>query len=128
MRKTAYEVRISYWSSDVCSSDLVTGGFMPGREQITVIPVRKTPTIWLVMDHEQFTGMPLFTPKRTCGNMASACRLQHWTGRRRCSTRDEAPESRGTTTQDRPGQKLPRSVRRVRPVVSTTRPDPLARS
>src|SRR3546814_10962741 len=28
-QKTAYEMRISVWSSDVCSSDL--GGIMPGR-------------------------------------------------------------------------------------------------
>src|SRR3546814_9642849 len=26
-RKTAYDMRISYWSSDVCSSDLEAGGF-----------------------------------------------------------------------------------------------------
>src|SRR3546814_2948050 len=30
-QKTAYEMRISDWSSDVCSSDLLLGGFtMPG--------------------------------------------------------------------------------------------------
>src|SRR3546814_9888002 len=31
-QKTAYERRISDWSSDVCSSDLCTTGFMPAEE------------------------------------------------------------------------------------------------
>src|SRR3546814_20587839 len=30
-QKTAYEMRISDWSSDVCSSDLLVGGFRPRR-------------------------------------------------------------------------------------------------
>src|SRR3546814_395379 len=32
-QKTAYEMRISDWSSDVCSSDLPTGGEVPGNVQ-----------------------------------------------------------------------------------------------
>src|SRR3546814_2456569 len=32
-QKTAYEMRISDWSSDVCSSDLVTG-VAPGGEEV----------------------------------------------------------------------------------------------
>src|SRR3546814_6957687 len=32
-QKTAYEMRISDWSSDVCSSDLVAGRFCRCREQ-----------------------------------------------------------------------------------------------
>src|SRR3546814_6357393 len=32
-QKTAYEMRISDWSSDVCSSDLVSTGLPPGDEQ-----------------------------------------------------------------------------------------------
>src|SRR3546814_10642378 len=36
-QKTAYEVRISYWSSDVCSSDLMTwGSWMPHKFKIAV--------------------------------------------------------------------------------------------
>src|SRR3546814_20114451 len=31
-QKTAYEMRISDWSSDVCSSDLVKKGCYPGQE------------------------------------------------------------------------------------------------
>src|SRR3546814_3274476 len=31
-QKTAYEMRISDWSSDVCSSDLKTAGYTPGME------------------------------------------------------------------------------------------------
>src|SRR3546814_1064158 len=31
-QKTAYEMRISDWSSDVCSSDLVGGGYHHGRD------------------------------------------------------------------------------------------------
>src|SRR3546814_1832471 len=33
-QKTAYEMRISDWSSDVCSSDLRTGGGAPVRGKI----------------------------------------------------------------------------------------------
>src|SRR3546814_17053257 len=33
MQKTAYEVGISYWSSDVCSSDLGRGGKRPSRSR-----------------------------------------------------------------------------------------------
>src|SRR3546814_9827553 len=29
-QKTAYEMRISDWSSDVCSSDLILGGYVAG--------------------------------------------------------------------------------------------------
>src|SRR3546814_10577962 len=32
-QKTAYEMRISDWSSDVCSSDLATGVFTEGHEK-----------------------------------------------------------------------------------------------
>src|SRR3546814_5849184 len=39
MQKTAYEVRISDWSSDVCSSDLI-GGFRPVPGQFGVEPGR----------------------------------------------------------------------------------------
>src|SRR3546814_3260591 len=38
MRKTAYEMRISDWSSDVCSSDLRNGGILlipPGDYRVT---------------------------------------------------------------------------------------------
>src|SRR3546814_3495862 len=33
-QKTAYEMRISDWSSDVCSSDLVTAWVVPGSEAV----------------------------------------------------------------------------------------------
>src|SRR3546814_10545863 len=32
-QKTAYEMRISDWSSDVCSSDLLTDKFFPGVQK-----------------------------------------------------------------------------------------------
>src|SRR3546814_5610410 len=35
-RKTAYEMRISDWSSDVCSSDLVAGGEIAGILRVHV--------------------------------------------------------------------------------------------
>src|SRR3546814_9422989 len=39
-QKTAYEMRISDWSSDVCSSDLADARYaqMPGRRRWTVDP------------------------------------------------------------------------------------------
>src|SRR3546814_2370794 len=45
-QKTAYEMRISYWSSDVCSSDLVDD--MPRPKN--AIPTKKvTPTITMAV-------------------------------------------------------------------------------
>src|SRR3546814_10013263 len=38
-QKTAYEMRISDWSSDVCSSDLVVGASEHSTRQITVFSV-----------------------------------------------------------------------------------------
>src|SRR3546814_3170037 len=35
-QKTAYEMRISDWSSDVCSSDLVGGGVAVGNDEIAL--------------------------------------------------------------------------------------------
>src|SRR3546814_1718808 len=40
-QKTAYEMRISDWSSDVCSSDLPKGFFVPGN----VVPVHHSDEI-----------------------------------------------------------------------------------
>src|SRR3546814_20822340 len=41
-QKTAYEMRISDWSSDVCSSDLVTSSRTPGIDENSC----STPSIW----------------------------------------------------------------------------------
>src|SRR3546814_5677154 len=35
-QKTAYEMRISDWSSDVCSSDLLAAGVTVGRRELTL--------------------------------------------------------------------------------------------
>src|SRR3546814_3517057 len=37
-QKTAYDMRISDWSSDVCSSDLGRKVFLPDAEQIKALP------------------------------------------------------------------------------------------
>src|SRR3546814_4159305 len=37
-QKTAYEMRISDWSSDVCSSDLAVGVYLPYRPSRIAIP------------------------------------------------------------------------------------------
>src|SRR3546814_4707722 len=48
-QKTAYEMRISDWSSDVCSSDLRGGGAQPGQPRARsarlrrLLPVRGRP-------------------------------------------------------------------------------------
>src|SRR3546814_10737065 len=47
-QKTAYEVRISDWSSDVCSSDLVD---LIQRLATSVRPVRPLPPPWLRTTH-----------------------------------------------------------------------------
>src|SRR3546814_4419580 len=40
-QKTAYEMRISDWSSDVCSSDLVKQTFSHGRTNKVVVEVKR---------------------------------------------------------------------------------------
>src|SRR3546814_3894189 len=45
-QKTAYEMRISYWSSDVCSSDLVTPRFMGFIEPAYLIPYGAMVLVW----------------------------------------------------------------------------------
>src|SRR3546814_2188498 len=39
MQKTAYEMRISDWSSDVCSSDLIAGG--SGKTPLAIVLVER---------------------------------------------------------------------------------------
>src|SRR3546814_1374216 len=39
-QKTAYEMRISDWSSDVCSSDLVRGALEHGVAAATILPAK----------------------------------------------------------------------------------------
>src|SRR3546814_17091169 len=41
-QKTAYEVRISDWSSDVCSSDLWLGRLSPSRPALAIAPWRSS--------------------------------------------------------------------------------------
>src|SRR3546814_10251731 len=47
-QKTAYEMRISDWSSDVCSSDLMT--LQPDLDAVYVDPFSATPMLILVCD------------------------------------------------------------------------------
>src|SRR3546814_3597931 len=42
-QKTAYEMRISDWSSDVCSSDLRSSGFRPLDDEAISLPKRAQP-------------------------------------------------------------------------------------
>src|SRR3546814_3259467 len=44
-QKTAYEMRISDWSSDVCSSDLAPGGLQPTADPNRRLPLRATASI-----------------------------------------------------------------------------------
>src|SRR3546814_8295051 len=49
-QKTAYEMRISDWSSDVCSSDLPEGGpATRGRPMINLLPLAQGETISTVL-------------------------------------------------------------------------------
>src|SRR3546814_11143331 len=54
-QKTAYEMRISDWSSDVCSSDLCPCGFPVHQPQ----GVRSWPAVWVA---------PASLQRDTCGN------------------------------------------------------------
>src|SRR3546814_6243279 len=56
-QKTAYELRISDWSSDVCSSDLFLD--VPLKKMRTVVLVERSHKSYPV--HIDFTGMQLST-------------------------------------------------------------------
>src|SRR3546814_2452780 len=45
-QKTAYEMRISDWSSDVCSSDLLIGGSSRGRRWKETAALRFAGRLW----------------------------------------------------------------------------------
>src|SRR3546814_16081127 len=55
-QKTAYEMRISDWSSDVCSSDLAPtpGAAIPGAE--CLVRINATPQSWLIQGYDPFEG------------------------------------------------------------------------
>src|SRR3546814_9975090 len=63
-QKTAYEMRISDWSSDVCSSDLLTLGFgerlalLRGHQDGQILLVRHHQVVPFAQDGAAFLGGP----------------------------------------------------------------------
>src|SRR3546814_13953687 len=73
-QKTAYEMRISDWSSDVCSSDLISGGEA----------------------HRQREGVCVSSDHAGTGNKVECCFIgeQRWRASGSCSTFGERRQSR----------------------------------
>src|SRR3546814_20373492 len=65
-QKTAYEMRISDWSSDVCSSDLVAGA--QRLDQHFFLNMDALRLLVVAIDHG---GYAAFTTQRTGGSLAS---------------------------------------------------------
>src|SRR3546814_15375742 len=84
-QKTAYEMRISDWSSDVCSSDLVGRSAWPVGRSSAMPPVAKT------------KGMPLCANMSATGQLFSPCRLQS-------SSAASNPPSRASSEERRVGK------------------------
>src|SRR3546814_17200860 len=67
-QKTAYEMRISDWSSDVCSSDLFDGKVITGKQpheinQMGVVRVFQTPEIFPDLTLLQNVMVPAFAKR-----------------------------------------------------------------
>src|SRR3546814_16772527 len=70
-QKTAYEMRISDWSSDVCSSDLrPREARLPGRRRRTVVDRQRLPDA----DHEDQAQCHRAALSAACGSVA--CRAK----------------------------------------------------
>src|SRR3546814_8718993 len=55
-QKTSYDMRMSDWSSDVCSSDRAPtpGAAIPGAE--CLVRINATPQSWLIQGYDPFDG------------------------------------------------------------------------
>src|SRR3546814_2864362 len=86
-QKTAYEVRISDWSSDVCSSDLLASGNGAGNTNI-------------VASSDQFETLPK-AKSRPDRRLAPQSALDTRTQKTRCrrSARGKAPEDPAQSVQ-----------------------------
>src|SRR3546814_5854678 len=57
-QKTAYEMRISDWSSDVCSSDLRVGDYARGRLQPQYIPIEPSCLLGVAAAERDMVKLP----------------------------------------------------------------------
>src|SRR3546814_1771506 len=83
-QKTAYEMRISDWSSDVCSSDLEIFGFQISasddpswsrRRVSLVVPARSAPCVWIVDRPDRAERVVARSEERRVGKeCVSTCR------------------------------------------------------
>src|SRR3546814_2419283 len=86
-QKTAYEMRISDWSSDVCSSDLAR--FDPKQTQRPLEPCPAAP--WCLCSHN-----PLQIFERTSPAIRSDAQNSEWTTRSIASSLVGTPNCRGS--------------------------------
>src|SRR3546814_11821958 len=70
-QKTAYGMRISDWSSDVCSSDLAGIGMLPGV--LELIPAAKVSVVGIKRDEESLAAKPYY--ENLVGDMADRTAL-----------------------------------------------------
>src|SRR3546814_3041025 len=87
-QKTAYEMRISDWSSDVCSSDLLTGAAVPAATLAVLLLAMAVDLVagdpaWLyrVVLH------PVVLLGRAVGSLERLLNRQHQIGRASCRER-----------------------------------------
>src|SRR3546814_1048729 len=71
-QKTAYEMRISDWSSDVCSSDLL----VPGTDRDGIRPCRGVPRCRIAADQRGVATGALDAVLRIAGSRKCRCREQ----------------------------------------------------
>src|SRR3546814_6755499 len=72
-QKTAYEMRISDWSSDVCSSDLAVGHDLGS----TIVPVAADSDVGIGPITAQVTHRASDVPRRLLSRRRLACAQQH---------------------------------------------------
>src|SRR3546814_2600025 len=97
-QKTAYEMRISDWSSDVCSSDLLAVEFTRGISEIAVDDERHERRGQIVGDAR--LALRIFMDRQAHGHIEAGCHVvpQHCPRDQRISQDDH--EGLGLTTHD----------------------------
>src|SRR3546814_18595376 len=78
-QKTAYEMRISDWSSDVCSSDLISIAWRGTKNSLPTHPNTKTATLWCPTGR---AGAPSPSKPPSASTLPAAAAVWYSPGRR----------------------------------------------